>query len=111
MLTNEKRCAIYAALLQRGVNGKLKKKTTIDVASLFSVSKCTVQRIWKRSFENTENGIGNVSHRKTKNCGRKRTQIDMEQFRNIPLQQRTTICSTTSAMNVNTSPIYRNLWT
>ncbi|KAK1353633.1 hypothetical protein POM88_051998 [Heracleum sosnowskyi] len=109
MVTNEKRFAIYAILLQRSINGKLKKKTTRDVASIFSVSIRTVQRIWKRSRENTEDGVANVSHRETKNCGRKRIEIDIEQFRNIPLQQRTTLRSTASAMNMSTSLIYNNI--
>ncbi|KAK1389474.1 hypothetical protein POM88_017652 [Heracleum sosnowskyi] len=108
MVTNEKRYAIYAALLQRSVNGKLKKKTTRDVASIFSVSIRTVQRIWKRSREHTEDGVANVSNRKTKNCGRKRIEIDMERFRSIPLQQRTNLRSTASAMNMSTSLIYNN---
>lgn len=47
------------------------KKNTRDVASIFSVSMCTILRIWKRSLENIENGTTNISHRKTKNCGRK----------------------------------------
>ncbi|WOH11073.1 hypothetical protein DCAR_0830552 [Daucus carota subsp. sativus] len=66
----------------------------------------TVQRIWKRSKESPN---GDVSHRRTKNSGRKKIQIDLAQFRNILLTQRTTIRGAANALNVSTSKLHRCL--
>ena len=84
------------------------KYTTREFASIFYVSMRTIQRIRKRSKENIENGVVNVSHRNTKNCERKCIQIDLVQLRNIPLQQRTSVRAATSAMKVSPSLIYSN---
>lgn len=108
VITNDERQAIYAALLEKSVNGKLKKKSTRIVAEKFSVPLRTVQRIWKRTKENVGDGMTSVLHRKTKNCGRKRIQIDMERFRNLPLQQRTTVRASASGMNISPSLFYNN---
>ena len=51
----------------------------------------TVQRVWKRSKESMMNGVTNVSHKRTKNCGHKQIHIDLDYFRSIPLQERKTI--------------------
>lgn len=107
-LSNDQRKDIYIALLRRSVNGKLKRDTTKSVAALFSVSMSTVQRIWKRSKENSG---GDVSHRRTNNCGRKRIQIDLDAFRSIPLQQRTTVRSTANALKISSSTLHRALET
>ena len=94
--SNEQRMAIYTALLKRSVNGKLRRNMTQEVASIFSVSLRTVQRIWKRG-KNTPNGaIVDVSHKKTKNCGRKRVEIDLNRIVDIPLRRRTTLRSITA---------------
>ena len=91
------------------MNGKLKKNTSREVATLFSVSMRTVQRVWKRSKENMKNGVTDVSHKRTKNCGRKRIQIDLDHFRSIPLQERKTIRDAANALKVSTSVLSRNL--
>ena len=87
-MSNEQRHAVCLALLQRSANGKLKKYTTKEVASLFSVPMRTVQRIWKLSKKNMRDGVTDVSHSKTKNCGRKRIVVDWDKFENLPLTQR-----------------------
>lgn len=110
ILSNDQRREIYLALLKKSVDGKLKKDTSRSVASLFSVSMRTVQRIWKQA-KNSLNacGVVDVSHRKTKNCGRKRIQIDVEKFKSIPLNQRTTLESTACALSIGKTTLHRNL--
>jgi len=60
---------MYHELLRKSVDGKLPREVTKAVASSFSVSMRTVQRIWKRAKESEAH---DVSHRKTKNYGGKR---------------------------------------
>ena len=105
-MSNEERRAIYHILLQKSVDGKISKGVTNMVASSFSVSIRTIQRIWKQS---KESGTCDVSHKKTINCGRKRVQIDHAQFREIPLSQRTTLRSLSYALNTNASSLCRLL--
>ncbi|XP_074352653.1 uncharacterized protein LOC141691797 [Apium graveolens] len=107
-LSIDDRRAIYIALLKKSVNGKLKWGTTKAVANEFSVTMRTVQRIWKRAKE-TSNGVVNVSHLKTKNCGRKRVQIDLQQLKSIPLSKRTTLRSTAYAIKVAKLTLFRCL--
>lgn len=106
-LCNEQRKLIYNALLERSVNGKLKKKTTREVSTLFDVNIRCVQRIWKRSQQNTD-GVVNVSHMKTKNCGRKRVQIDLTRVQEIPLHRRTTLRSLSAALNVGYHTLFNH---
>lgn len=109
ILSNEQRHAIYIALLQRSRNGKLKKNTTKEVAALFSIPMRTVQRIWKLSKKNMRDGVTDVSHLKTKNCGRKRINVDWEQFRNLPLTKRKTLRDAAAAMKMSTSVLSKNV--
>ena len=46
-LTNEERKRIHCALLKQSVAGKVKKCTLLTLASSYSVSLRTIQRIWK----------------------------------------------------------------
>ena len=50
-LSNDKRHAIYLAMLKRSVNGKIKHGITKGVAAEFGVPVRAVQRIWKRAKE------------------------------------------------------------
>ena len=84
-LSNEQRWAIYTTLLEKNVNRKLKRTTTNEVATLFSVSLLTIQRIWKRAKDTPHGTNVNVSHKKTKNCGSKRVQVDLNKFIDVPL--------------------------
>ena len=76
------------------------------MASSFSVSKRTIQRIWKRAKE-SETHV--VSHRKTKNCGHKRIEIDPNQIREVPLRKRRTIQSLAWVLNTNPTSVFRLL--
>lgn len=98
---------IYAALLERSVNGKLKRKTTKEVSALYSVPIRTVQRIWKRAKDTTNGTINDVCHRKTNNCGRKRIEIDLSRIKDIPLSQRSTVRSLGQALSVNHATIHK----
>ena len=86
-LSNQQRHAVYDALLERSVDGKLKKDTTKIVAELFSLNIRTIQRIWKRGKNCVDGEIIDVSHMKARNCGRKRIEIDINCIREIPLNQ------------------------
>jgi hypothetical protein len=89
--------------LQYNGNGRLKKGTYKSVASLYSVSISAIKRIWMR-FKET----GDVSHKKTKNCGRKRVQIDRDQFRRIPFSKRSTLRDLESELKVSKSSLHRS---
>ncbi|KAI5387909.1 uncharacterized protein LOC127103324 [Lathyrus oleraceus] len=104
ILSNEERMYIYHELLQKSVDGKLRKGATNEVASSNSVPLRTVQRIWKRAKESETR---DVSHRKTKNCGRKRISIDENQIRELPFSQRTNIRSLAFALKTNPTSVSR----
>ena len=74
------------------------------VASLFSVYMRTVQHIWKQS-----DIFGGESQNKTKKCGRKKIQIDFAKFREIPLQQWSTLRSLASSLKTNKTSLFRLL--
>ena len=56
-----------------------------------------------------KNGVTEVSHKRTKNYGRKQIHIDLDYFRSIPLQERKTIRDGANALNVSASVLRRNL--
>ena len=107
ILSNDKRRAIYKSLLLKSVDGKLKQGVTKMVASQFLVSMRTIQRIWKQSKSNDIHV--DVSHKRTRNYGRKRVQIDLTQIPEIPLRQRTTLASLACSMNTNKVTLFRLL--
>ncbi|KAL7152811.1 hypothetical protein ABFS83_04G124000 [Erythranthe nasuta] len=104
-LTNNERQAVYTMLQQKSNNGRLGKEVTRLVASQFSVSMRTIQRIWKQTDYGRAHA--NVHHRKTKNCGRKRVEIDFERIRGIPLHRRTTIRSLACSLQTKKSTLFR----
>jgi len=72
-LTETERLAIYAALLERSVLGRLKRNTTTRVAEMLQVSRYQVQRVWRRVKECRAQGRPvDVRSRKPMNCGRKK---------------------------------------
>lgn len=88
VLSNEERKNFYLILVGKSISRKL-RNGTIGAISIFFVSTRTVSRIWRqvKSFPNL--GLADVSHKKTKNCGHKRIEIDRKLFRKIPLSRRT----------------------
>ncbi|OMO83319.1 hypothetical protein COLO4_22596 [Corchorus olitorius] len=101
-LKNEEREAIYRVLLQNYVNGKVKRGVKKMLASAYSISTKIVHRIWKQGMS-----IGDVRHRKTHNCGRKRIQIDEAQVRSIPLSKRSTFRCMATALKTSKSTCQR----
>ncbi|KAI9071643.1 hypothetical protein K1719_046397 [Acacia pycnantha] len=87
-LTNEERKSIGHILVNSIRDGMLMTGTTKKLASMYCVSRRVIQRIWQQIKETRE-----ASHRKTKNCGRKRVQFDEERLHEVPLRQRTTLRS------------------
>ncbi|KAJ0034587.1 hypothetical protein Pint_24912 [Pistacia integerrima] len=77
------------------------------VASVFSIYVRTVHRIW-RQVKNSGMHV-DVSHKRTGNCGRKRIQIDLTQFLEIPLRQWTTLDSLACSINMNKTTLFRRL--
>lgn len=101
-LNNEQRKTLSQLLLQHVKNGKLKKGTREMVASLYSVSKSVVDGIWRQTKES-----GDASHRKTKNCGRKRIELDPAKFCDVPFSKRTSYRSLAFALNINRTSLCR----
>jgi hypothetical protein len=106
-LSNEIRRAIYESLLEKSTEGRLKRGVTKSVATQFSVSIRTVQRIWKRGKES--GACADVSHRMTKNCGRKRIELDLDRIREVPFSRRTTVRDLAFALNTSKDTIHRLL--
>ena len=69
VLSNSEHKAIYDVLLLKSIDRKLKRGVTNMVASLFSISIRNVQRIWKQA---TSSAYGDISHKRTGNCGHKK---------------------------------------
>ncbi|KAK1374940.1 hypothetical protein POM88_031133 [Heracleum sosnowskyi] len=110
VLSNEERKEIYLILLgSKNVTGKLRKGTIGNVSRMFSVSTRTVSRIWRQAKRSTNPGLADVSHKKTKNCGRKRIEIDPEQFKKIPLSRRTSLESLACAIKISRSTLHRRV--
>jgi len=85
-LNNDERKIISQLLLiNDSYGGKLKHGTIRWIASLYSVSTATIYRLWRQVRQ-----TGDSSHKRTKNCYRKRVEIDIEKVRKILLAKRST---------------------
>ncbi|XP_065877171.1 uncharacterized protein [Euphorbia lathyris] len=104
ILDNNTRIAIYNKLLEISVEGQLKRGSLSIVASQFSTSVRTIQRIWKQSKVN-----GDVSLKMKGNCGRKRMHIDLTKIKEIQLHKRTTLASLASSLKVSKSTCHKLL--
>ena len=103
-LGNGQREAILQALLCHSKNQKLTHGAVALVAKQFNVTRITVGHIWKRAKESVEDGTAMamvVAHKK-KNCGRKKKDYaqEIENLRNIPLNDRTCFRSTSAATGI-----------
>ena len=92
-MTNSERKIISGLLLHSSHNGKLEKGIVQEVASSFSVSNSVIYRIWRQLCE-----TGDACHKKTKNCGRKRVEIDYEKMREISLAKHRNLLSLSRAL-------------
>jgi phosphoribosyl-AMP cyclohydrolase len=103
-LTNIERRAVYNVLLAYTDGERLMKGVLDMVGSQFSISRSTVQRIWRRG---KNSGVyADVSHKRS-NCGCKRKEIDFNKIREIPLRKRTDVRTLSCAMNVSKSTLHR----
>ena len=101
---------VYQALLIRSKNGKLGKHDTTIVGAQFGVKIRSVQRIWKQGKNQLAHNIPvMVPNLKKGRSGRKPIPLDLEQLRNIPLQQRMTIEDVSSRLGISKSRIQRYL--
>jgi hypothetical protein len=95
--------AIYLELLAKTDPPRLKHGVSKYVADKFEVPLRVVQKIWKKG---KDGGINNVVNKWSKNCGRKRIEIDMEAIKNVPLSQRSTFADLSEALGVKKTTLY-----
>ncbi|XP_010439098.1 PREDICTED: uncharacterized protein LOC104722599 [Camelina sativa] len=76
--SNAHRWAVYNALLERSVNGKLGKSTKREVSNLLRMHIRTVQRIWRQAKATPAGVLVDVSQRRKNRCGRKKILIDIQ---------------------------------
>nr|XP_043626076.1 uncharacterized protein LOC122597563 [Erigeron canadensis] len=97
-------------LMQQIVDGKLQHGTLKHVATLFSVSKRTISRIWHDAKLQLQHGsLVDVSSKMANVVGRKRIQIDYAQVSQIPLRRRKNIRSIAKAIDVSKSTMHRRI--
>ncbi|KAH7835594.1 hypothetical protein Vadar_027734 [Vaccinium darrowii] len=109
-LSNHQRLAIYETLLMESVAGKLKRGVVKKVATLFSVDKKTVRRIWQRGKDCVAKGLTvDVSAKCARTGGRKRVHINFAEIANIDLRDRTNIRSLAEALKVPRSTLHRRI--
>jgi len=95
--------AIYCDLLSKTKPPTLQRGVSKEVAQKFDVPRRVVQRIWR---EGQLGGITGVKNKLTKNCGRKRIEIDMDSIKTVPLHERTTFQDLANALGVSRSTLY-----
>jgi AraC-like DNA-binding protein len=101
---------VYQALLMRSKNGRLGKKDTSIVSEQFGVKIRTVQRIWKRGKNQLAQNIPvKVPNLKKGRSGRKAVPVDLENLRNIPLQQRMTLEDVSSRLGISKTRLHNYL--
>ncbi|XP_023760264.1 uncharacterized protein LOC111908693 [Lactuca sativa] len=106
--TIAQRQTIFQVLLQESLDGRLKKGSASEVASLFSVSKRTVSRIWRQGKNQVDQGLPvDLSLNMSMVVGRKRIQINLNQVSEIPLRRRSNIRSLAKSLNVSKSTMHR----
>ncbi|KAH7853803.1 hypothetical protein Vadar_006757 [Vaccinium darrowii] len=109
-LTEDQRQAIFAVLLMKSEGGKLKRGCIKYTAAMFSVDRQTIRRIWQRGNASMANGLPiNVCSKKPKAVGRKRVEIDVNEFVKIDRSRRTNIRSLSSALSVPRSVVHRRI--
>jgi transposase len=103
-LDNIQRKIISEVLVNSCTDGKLNHGIVKRLASFYSVSIDVIYRIWKQIKE-----TGDACHKKTKNCGRKRVEIDLEKIRDVPLGNRSTLRSLAFALGIKSKTTVEKL--
>jgi DNA invertase Pin-like site-specific DNA recombinase len=107
-LTETERHAIYQALLEKSVNGRLKRNTTTRVVEMLHVSKYQVRRVWQRVKECRAQGRRwMLDQRGLRIAAAKKIQVDLSEVLRLPLHRRTTIRSVAAALGVPKSTLHR----
>ncbi|XP_047084111.1 uncharacterized protein LOC124695299 [Lolium rigidum] len=107
MLTNKQRWQVYQELLKDSNSGGLKKRSTADVARKLGHGLRQVQEVWRLVKVCIREGREvDVSHRKTKNCGRKRIVAPLEQVRSIPKRKRQTLRALCHAIHMSKTTLF-----
>nr|ABD32506.1 probable transposase - soybean transposon mariner element Soymar1-related, putative [Medicago truncatula] len=93
-LDNNQRKLVSHLLLNSSYNDRGIVRT---LASYFSVSQDVIYRIWRQVKK-----TGDPCHKKSKNCGRKRIQIDFDKMCNASLAKRSTFQSLQTVLGLKT---------
>ena len=106
VVPNEKRRAIFEALVAKARSGNLKGHETKEISEEFSVPLRIVQHIWKKGKSCLDQGqLVDVSSQKTK-CGRKKIEVDVSTLRDLPLSSRITIHDVAQHFGISKSKLH-----
>ena len=108
MLTNKQRWRVYQELLRDSNNGVLKKTSTAHIAAKLGHGLRQVQEVWRYAKECIREGRDvDVSHKKTKNCGRNRIVAPLAQVRSIPKRERQPLSALCHAIHMAKTTLFR----
>ena len=109
-LTNPQRLHVFQLLLKDYDGKKLKHGSIKQLAESFSVSTKTIAKIWKLGSSFIASGAPvDVSHKRTKNVGRKRMEIDPEKVKAIDLRRRKTLEGLAHGLGMSKTTVFRRL--
>lgn len=103
-LDNDQRKTVAKILIKSSHRGKLNCGTAKWLACFYSVSIGVIYQIWRQL-----NQTDDACHKKTKNCGRKRVQIDIQEVRDISLSKRSTLRSLSCALGISKTALLKYL--
>jgi len=112
-LSNDERAGIIQFLLERSENKVLRRGAIKQAAEAFKVHRRSITRVWQRGLASLERGslFMDGSTLKKGKCGRKKINYQpyIDAISKIPLDKRTSLRSTASALGVSKSTLYRRL--
>lgn len=109
-LTNQERQAIFEILVVESDNGKLSGALFSEIAASFSTTERTVRRIWARGTACIYDGLRvDVSSKLQGRVGRKRIQINENEFTGLSLRERSNVRSLSSALSIAKSTVHRRI--
>jgi transposase-like protein len=100
--SDDLKISIYMELLSKTDPPVLHHGVSREVALKFGVPQRLVQ-VWRNG---QDHGIHGVKNKLTRNCGRKRVEIDMEAIKSVPLSERTTFQDLANALGVKKTTLY-----
>ncbi|XP_058208226.1 uncharacterized protein LOC131321239 [Rhododendron vialii] len=109
-ITNEERQAIFDILVVRSDNGKVTGALFKEIEESFFVCDKTVRRIWDQGLACVYNGsMVDVSSKLQGRVGRKRVQINANQFTSVHYRRRSNIHSLSATLKVAKSTLHRRI--